>query len=188
MKLNHSLAFTLIIGFSLPSYAKVYKCEVEGKITYSQTRCASEAKVSTLRVYDADKYHLESIAKKQQEEKQLIQQQAIQQQVIDKQQAVEQKKQAQIENELYELNYAYETRRNDILNDIRNIDRGLKPNYSRKRSLLKELDILKRDYLDSIDPAGATERAMSNEFNNLKAKVNRLEKKQRTNRALIYSK
>ena len=160
MKLNHFLAFTLIIGFSLPSYAKVYKCEVEGKISYSQTRCANEAKFSTLKVYDADKHHLKSITAKQQKEKQAIQQQvinkqkkqAIQRQTINEQKAVEQKKQAQIENELYELNYAYETRRDDILNIIRNIDRGLRPNNSRKRSLYKELNILKRGYLDSIKP------------------------------------
>ncbi len=49
-----------IMMFSSLALARPYKCEVDGKVTYSQTRCSDES-FEKVRIYDKDKYHLKEI-------------------------------------------------------------------------------------------------------------------------------
>jgi len=134
----------LLFSISTLSQAKMFKCIIDGKTTYSQTRCIRD--YVEFKSYDSDKLHREAIRRRK------FQNKDMQSNFLKR-----------------EIDLNYERVSNNILRRIRSINLGtnqtlsqLVRNKKRKRLLEKEFKVLNIDYLNIIDPAGRSQREIIN--------------------------
>lgn len=167
----------LLLTCSSDTFARVYKCTVNGKFVYSQTSCGEEAK--EIQIYDKDKFHQDSITNWEQSKAEALQGKGIENhanKVLANQIAMQNQK-----NALYE---EYQNRRASFVDELNNLNLGsdqsigsLIANKSRKTDLEFTIRQLDMDYANSIDPQGAQERMLSNQVEELNGKVDKLNKK-----------
>lgn len=145
------ISFALLIFMVTPSLAEVYKCKVNGKLVYSQIRCADDGvKMNIIRYTPPTP---EDIYK---------QKLAAQQGEIDKQKQAAESRVKQ-----------FEQRKNYLINEINNVDLGKDLLNSRayRKNLQNELKMLEREHLATIDPSGSTARLLEDSVDELKEEV-----------------
>lgn len=139
--------------------AGVYKCNVNGTTVFSQTKCS--AKAQSVQIFDRDDFHAEAAAIAQLES------------IIANREAEFQAQQSR-----------YESRRDAILRELKNINLSLNQslssltkNRARRNQLKLELETLQRDCENHIAPVGASSRRVERKIDAIQKNVKKLNKK-----------
>jgi hypothetical protein len=169
-----------LISMVTPSIAAVYKCEVNGAIKYSQTRCADDAIKTDIIRYTpptAQDLYKQDLAVQQGEidshNKQAQQQVQQQEQIIQAQKL-----------QYDQQNQQYEQRKYELITQIDNINFGTGQSFDDLRNakvlrenLQTELKMLEREHLSIIDPNGSSTRLLQDSVDQLKDEVKKSARK-----------